>query len=197
MLSAEYVNMVGRMKIWAWFWNQNHKKMEGGQEKEGSPAFHSTNDNSNEVRRHWDLQERKRMSFIFDIHFHFETNSPLKKMTWHWPAVWSDRWLGCCRSDLVPDHHATHSSMPPAPWGQTPETQENVPSVSAEQLCNSVLFFFRLSWHALHCCFVECIISALSCSCMSPVHSKCASLTDCPGKESCSYSEWPVVGRNS
>lgn len=55
--------------------------MEGGQEKEGSPAFQSTNDNSNEVRRHWDLQERKRMSFIFDIHFHFETNSPLKKMT--------------------------------------------------------------------------------------------------------------------
>lgn len=128
----------------------------------GSPAFQSANYNGNEVRWHGDLQERNRhFSFLIYI-LRFILIWKLKKRKRHWPAVWSDRWPGCCRSDLVPDHHATHSSKPPALWGQTPEKQSNVPSVTGRTTVdfNSYDFPFSLDFF-LDCgkYFIECMSS--------------------------------------
>lgn len=175
------------MQIEAWLW-QKRKKLRGRAKGKGSPAFQSTNYKGNEVRWHRDLQERK-IDIYFVTYFHLETNSPLKKRKRHWPAVWSDRWLCCCRSDPVPDHHAMHSSKPPALWGQTPETQYNIPSVTGRTTVDFNQYDFPFS--------LDCLaLSTLSYSCMLPGHSKCASLMECPDKAPWSYSEWPDLNRN-
>lgn len=168
----------------------------------GSPAFQSANYNGNEVRWHGDLQERNRhFSFlIYILIFIF-----ILKPTLHWrrrrrgtdrlseaiddPVAVARIWFLTIMQrthqshQLFGDRHLRNSQM--------------YPVLPAEQ--QSVWFsfhFFRL-WQARHCCFIECMISSLSFSCMLPGHNMCASLMECPDKAPWSYSEWPVLNRQS